>query len=106
MRGARTAAKDDDDVRPHGGEPTPKDDTDRRIAALTEHFEAGRTVSRRAATGGVRERRRAAAAHHAADEDARWFYRMRVLETRDAVARVFRCNQEGADAVAASMEMS
>ena len=24
--------------------PTPKDDTDRRIAALTEHFEAGRTV--------------------------------------------------------------
>ena len=24
--------------------PTPKDDTDRRIASLTEHFEAGRTV--------------------------------------------------------------
>ena len=91
--------------------PTPKDDTDRRIAALTEHFEAEEDGQgrRRRAPGGLRECGRGpAAAHHAALEDARWFYRM--LGPRDARRsshKRFRCNQEGADAdVAASMEMA
>ena len=63
---------------------------------------------RRRFTGGVRERRRGPRPRitlrlktHGGSIEC-W-----VLETHDAVAHVFRCNQEGADAdVAASMEMS
>ena len=90
--------------------PTPQDDTDRRIAALTEHFEAGRTV--KAVDAALQ------AACASADEAPRPRITLRlkttqgavecwVLETHDAVAHAFRCNQEGADAdVAASMEMA
>ena len=90
--------------------PTPKDDTDRRIAALTEHFEAGRTV--KAVDAALQ------AACASADEAPRPRITLRlkthggsiecwVLETHDGVAHAFRCSQEGADAdVAASMEMA
>ena len=80
--------------------PTPKDDTDRRIAALTEHFEAGRTV--KAVDAALQ------AACASADEAPRPRITLRlkthggsvecwVLETHDGVAHAFRCNQEGAD---------
>ena len=91
--------------------PTPKDDTDRRIARADGALRGREDGEgrRRRFTGGVRERRRGpAAAHHAAVEDARWFYRM--LGPRDARRRGARVPLQpggGADAdVAASMEMS
>ena len=87
--------------------PTPKDDTDRRIAALTEPPRRGGrsrpSAARRPARAPTRPRGRASRCV----EDARGSIECWVLETHDAVAHVFRCNQEGADAdVAASMEMS
>lgn len=90
--------------------PTPKDETDRRIAALTEHFEADRTS--KAVDAALQ------AACAAADETPRPRVTLRlktpgggvecwVLETHDGAAHAFRCGREGADAdVAASMEMS
>ena len=81
--------------------PTPKDGTDRRIAALTEHFEAGRTV--KAVDAALQ------AACASADEAPRPRITLRlktpgggmecwVLETHDGVPQAFRCDQEGADA--------
>ena len=77
-------------VRPHGGEPDPKDDTDRRIAALTEHFEAegGGAVRTQAACAADEPRPRPLRLKTHGGSIECW-----VLETHDAW-RIVRCNRK------------